>query len=159
MIHLILHGLHYRQTRGEQERRCHLGSYQQNLPQLAQDRLIESNTYLHSSSLAIRGAYWTVFLMYCSLFVVGLGTAIAAIIRGFFAIDPAETVPTLLFADLSVGSFFTLLVLPVSMVDNSAFSVFVHNRNLSAFFQPPYLWWNPLFFPLNGKESLTAGVA
>ncbi len=94
------------------------------MQKLAQDRLKESNIDLHSSSLAIRRAYGVVFFMYCSLFVVGLGTAIFAIIRGFLATNPAETVPAVLFAGLSVGSFFTLFIVrPLESLErNSIYS-------------------------------------
>jgi hypothetical protein len=97
---------------------------QEALLKLARDQLTESATYLHSSSLAIRRAYWTVFSMYCSLFVVGLLTAIAAIWRGFQAQNPAETIPALLFAGLSVGSFFTLFIIrPLESLErNSIYS-------------------------------------
>jgi len=75
----------------------------------------------------MRRSYHTVFAMYVALFVVGLGTAIAAIIKGFVATGAANAVPALVFAGLSVGSFFTLfLTRPLESLErNSIFSAWL----------------------------------
>jgi len=65
---------------------------------------------LEGSSKYITLSYNALFLMYCLLFIVGLITAIAAIIKGFSAQNGTEAIPSLIFAGLSSASFFTLFI-------------------------------------------------
>ncbi len=85
----------------------------QELNSFAQDVLKENVNSLETLSQYIRRSYQTVYLMYCSLFLVGLATAIAAIIKGFTAQNGVEAIPSLIFAGLSTASFFTLFITSV----------------------------------------------
>lgn len=77
-----------------------------------------------NSSQSIRRSYWTLYIMYCAMFAVGIVTAIIAIIKGFTASGATDTYSTLIFAGLSAGSFFTLfLTRPLESLErNSIFS-------------------------------------
>jgi len=79
--------------------------------------MIESNGY-------IRRSFHAVFWMYVVLFVVGVGTAVAATVKGYTASTATETVPALVFAGLSAASFFTVFVTrPLESLErNSIFS-------------------------------------
>jgi hypothetical protein len=80
------------------------------LRQFALNVIDENKKSLHNSSHSIRRSYWTLYLMYCAMFIIGVATAIVAIIKGFLATNPTDTYSTLIFAGLSAGSFFTLFI-------------------------------------------------
>lgn len=79
--------------------------------------MIESNGY-------IRRSFHAVFWMYLVLFAVGVGAAVAAIVKGYTAATASEAVPALVFAGLSAASFFTVFVTrPLESLErNSIFS-------------------------------------
>lgn len=68
----------------------------------------------------IQRTYNTVFAMYFSLFVVGIGTAITAIVKGF--LNNTDVFSTLIFAGLSSASFFTLFISrPLESLERNTF--------------------------------------
>ncbi len=94
----------------------------QYLNSFAQDVLKENVNSLETLSQYIRRSYQTVYLMYCTLFLVGLVTAIAAIIKGFTAQNGIEAIPSLIFAGLSTASFFTLFITrPLESLERNTF--------------------------------------
>lgn len=94
------------------------------LRQFALQVIDENKMSLRNSSHSIRRSYWTLYLMYCTMFTVGITTAIVAIIKGFTASSATDTYSTLIFAGLSAGSFFTLFITrPLESLErNSIFS-------------------------------------
>ena len=94
----------------------------QELNSFARDVLKENVNSLETLSRYIRRSYQTVYLMYCALFLVGLLTAIAAIIKGFTAQNGVEAIPSLIFAGLSTASFFTLFITrPLESLERNTF--------------------------------------
>ena len=94
----------------------------QDLNSFAQEVLKENVNSLETLSQYIRRSYQTVYLMYCTLFLVGLVTAIAAIIKGFTAQNGIEAIPSLIFAGLSTASFFTLFITrPLESLERNTF--------------------------------------
>ena len=84
--------------------------------------LNEDRKSLQFTSQYIRRSYNTVFGMYILLFLVGLGTAIAAIAKGFVAQNGTEAIPSLIFAGLSAASFFTLFITrPLESLERNTF--------------------------------------
>jgi hypothetical protein len=81
-----------------------------NLKRFAAQVIDQNNRNLHNSSRSIRRSYWTLYVMYCAMFTLGIATAIVAIIKGILAMNLADTYSTLIFAGLSAGSFFTLFI-------------------------------------------------
>jgi|SRR5579871_543564 len=80
------------------------------LRQFASNVIDENKNSLRNSSRSIRRSYWTLYLMYCAMFTVGIATAIVTIIKGFLATNPTDIYSTLIFAGLSASSFFTLFI-------------------------------------------------
>jgi hypothetical protein len=94
----------------------------QDLNSFAQEVLKENVNSLETLSRYIRRSYQTVYLMYSALFLVGLGTAIAAIVKGFSAQNGGEAIPSLIFAGLSAASFFTLFITrPLESLERNTF--------------------------------------
>src|SRR5712691_9253315 len=95
--------------------------------QFAASVLVENAANLHSSSQYLSRSYLLLLVMYCTLFLVGIATAIGAIIKGFLATNAVEVLPSLLFAGLSAVSFFTLfLIRPLESLErNTIFSSWV----------------------------------
>ena len=94
----------------------------QELNSFARDVLKENVNSLETLSQYIRRSYQTVYLMYCALFLVGLSTAIAAIIKGITAQNGVEAIPSLIFAGLSTASFFTLFITrPLESLERNTF--------------------------------------
>ena len=83
---------------------------QAKVKQFALQVLTEVNNSLKFTNVYPRLSYYTVFSMYILLFVVGLGTAIAAIVKGLIAQNAGDAIPSLIFAGLSAASFFTLFI-------------------------------------------------
>src|ERR1700736_1155896 len=71
------------------------------IKQFAARVLVENAANLHSSSQYLSRSYLLLLVMYCTLFLVGIATAIGAIIKGFLATNAVEVLPSLLFAGLS----------------------------------------------------------
>lgn len=91
--------------------------YVQNLVKSATETL-QSAMQINQS---IYRAYQALFLMYCTLFGVGVLTAIAAIIKGFLAQNGTQAIPSLIFAGLSASSFITLFIFrPLESIERNA---------------------------------------
>ena len=74
------------------------------------------------NSQYIDRSYRTVFIMYVSLFIVGILTAVAAIIKGLLAQNGTAAIPSLIFAGLSAASFFTLFIVrPLQSLEQNTF--------------------------------------
>lgn len=103
------------------------GSQMNELKKFASSVLLENAANLHSSSQYLSNSYLMLLVMYATLFVVGVGTAVAAIIKGFLATDASAAIPSLIFAGLSAASFFTLfMVRPLESLErNTIFSSWV----------------------------------
>lgn len=87
----------------------------------AYEVLNDNTNSLQYISRYIRQSYNTIFLMYCVLFSIGIGTAIASIIKGFMAQNGSETIPSLIFAGLSAASFFTIFITkPLEALEKNA---------------------------------------
>jgi len=97
---------------------------QKKVRQFALGVIDENKNSLHNSSCSIRISYWTLYGMYCLLFLVGVVTAVFAIIKGFTARSATDTYSSLIFAGLSAGSFFALFITrPLESLErNSIFS-------------------------------------
>ena len=97
------------------------------LRKFASSVLLENAANLHSSSRYLSNSYIILLVMYATLFVVGVSTAVAAIIKGFLATDASAAVPSLIFAGLSVTSFLTLFIIrPLESLErNTIFSSWV----------------------------------
>ena len=73
------------------------------------------------SSWYVRVSFWALFAMYVVLFLVGVVTAVFAVIRGFQANTGGEAVGTLAIGGLSAASFFSLfLARPLESLERNA---------------------------------------
>jgi hypothetical protein len=92
------------------------------LHEIALAVLRQNKASMEQTSRYISRSYRTVFVMYVSLFVVGILTAAAAIYKGLIAQNGTAAIPSLIFAGLSAASFFTLfLVRPLESLERNTF--------------------------------------
>ena len=89
--------------------------------------LAQNAASLQNSSQYLRISYVLLLVMYCTLFVVGVATAVAAIIKGITATNASEALSPLIFAGLSAASFLTLFIVrPLESLErNAIFSTWV----------------------------------
>jgi len=85
-------------------------------------RVVEQNIQnLVGSAGFSRRSFTTVYLMYVIMFVVGVGAAVVAVIRGFIATTAPESVTSFAFAGLTAASFFTLfLIRPLESIERDS---------------------------------------
>ncbi len=84
--------------------------------------LQQNSSSMMTLNKSVSRSYWLLRWMYLALFLVGLTAACLAIYKGFTATDASTTVPSLMFAGLSVGSFFALfLIRPLESLERSTF--------------------------------------
>lgn len=81
------------------------------LRRFAQEVLESNGKALRDSAAYIKRGADTVYIMSIVLFVVGIVTAVATIIRGFAAPTSGDAVQTLAFAGLTAASFFALFII------------------------------------------------
>lgn len=95
---------------------------QQDVHKFAHDVLKWSVNNSRFTGRYIQLSYNIVLGMYILLFLVGIGTAITAIIEGFLARNSTDTFSTLIFAGLSSASFFTLFISkPLESLERNTF--------------------------------------
>lgn len=73
--------------------------------------VVKENTInVQNSSNYIRYSFWSLYVMYCLLFLIGLGTAICAVIKGLQTNTTGEAIGALVIGGLSAASFFSLFL-------------------------------------------------
>lgn len=88
------------------------------LQEFAHKVLVENVQSVVDSARANRRAFRTLYFMYVGLFVVGLGAAVATIVRSFMISSVSDAVTTFAFAGLTAASFYTLfLVRPLESLE------------------------------------------
>jgi hypothetical protein len=89
----------------------------------------EAQAAARSAMTALRRDRVLMIVLYVALFAVGLGTAVAAVLRGFVAEGASEAVATVGIAGLSAASFFAFfLARPLEALERNA----VHTQWLAA---------------------------
>lgn len=86
------------------------GKQHEQLRRFANQVLTENATNLVRTGAFNYVSFWVVFVLYCLLFLLGFGTAIAAVIRGFQADSTGAALGTFAIAGVSAASFFALTI-------------------------------------------------
>jgi hypothetical protein len=82
----------------------------------------ENVSGLRYSSWYVRTSFWVLLTMYVALFLVGIVTAVFAVVKGFQANTGGEAIGALSIGGLSAASFFSLfLTRPLESLERNSF--------------------------------------